>query len=201
MHPDVRRAFADIISKLPAPHRVIEIGQDRAHAALIDLPQLEKVAERVAAGFNAGGTVPGISYLTASAHDLAVCPDGHFDLLLCNSMLEHDPHFWCSLAEMRRITKPGGYMVIGVPGFGAMTGPRRGWRRLAHGLIAGRNVDAAAASTPTLGLHAFPDDFYRFSRSAVDKVLLAGCSERQVIEVMSPPRLIGVGQRAQGEGT
>lgn len=195
MHPDIRKAFSDLLQGLPAPQRVIEIGQDRDHEALIDLPELAAAEEKVALGLNAGGARADIRYLVADANDLSVFGDGHFDLILCNSMLEHDRTFWRSLAEMRRVARCGGHMVIGVPGFGAMAGRRRRFARWCQGLLSGRKAEAMAASTPTLGLHGFPDDFYRFSKSAVQQVFLDGCEERTVIELLDPPRLIGVGRR------
>ena len=43
--------------------------------------------------------------------------DESFVLVMSNAVLEHDKHFWLTLAEMKRVTRPGGLMVIGVPGF------------------------------------------------------------------------------------
>lgn len=196
MHPDVRSAFENLILELPAPERVLEVGQHAGEAALIDLPALSQARERVAVGLEAGGNLPGVTVIRDNANDLAVLASDRFDLVLCNSMLEHDARFWLSLSEMRRVTRPGGCMVIGVPGYGAMRGPRRRWRDRLASVIGGDRADARAASTSTLGLHGYPCDYYRFSRAAIEQVFLDGCEDRQVIEVMDPPRFIGRGRKA-----
>lgn len=195
MHPDVRQAFRDILRRLPEPERVVEIGQDRDHDSLVDLPELTRARERFAVGLSAGGNQTGVTYIVANANDLSVLPDGHFDLVLCNSMLEHDPSFWLSLAEMRRVTRSGGHMIVGVPGFSHMASRRRRFGLWLQSLLTGRSTEALAASSSTLGLHAFPDDFYRFSRSAVERVFLHGFEDKVLLEVLDPPRIIGLGRR------
>jgi SAM-dependent methyltransferase len=195
MHPEIRRAIAGIIAGLPAPRRVIEIGQDRDHPSLIELPELSSAPDRVAVGLSAGGDHPGITYICCNAHDLSFLPSASFDLLLSNAMLEHDRYFWRSLAEMRRLTRSGGHVVIGVPGFGAMSGHKRGWRGLVERWVTGRSRDETAAASPTLGFHGFPDDYYRFSESAMEEVLLEGFRDRRVFQLLYPPRLIGLGRR------
>lgn len=199
MHPDVRQAFRDILQRLPEPERVIEIGQDRDHLSLIDLPELTRARERFAVGTSAGGDQTGVTYVVGNANDLSGLPDGHFDLVLCNSMLEHDPCFWLSLAEMRRITRSGGHMIVGVPGFSRMEARRRPFRLWLQSLLTGRSTEALAASSSTLGLHAYPDDFYRFSRSAVERVFLQGCEDKILLEVLDPPRIIGLGRRCRDD--
>ncbi|WP_170314870.1 class I SAM-dependent methyltransferase [Aquibium carbonis] len=196
MHPDVRSAFEMLILELPPPTSVLEVGQHAGEAALIDLPVLSRAGERVAVGLDAGGDLAGVTVIRGNANDLAAFGSDHFDLVLCNSMLEHDARFWLSLSEMRRVTRPGGCMIVGVPGYGAMRGRPRGWRRRLAALVGGNAPAAAAASTPTLGLHGYPCDYYRFSRSAVEEVFLDGCEGRAVIEVMDPPRFIGRGRKA-----
>lgn len=39
-----------------------------------------------------------------------------FDLVTCCETLEHDNQFWITVERMRTITKPGGWMLITVPG-------------------------------------------------------------------------------------
>ena len=45
-----------------------------------------------------------------------------FDLVLCNSMLEHDARFWLTLEEIRRVLRAGGLAIIGVPGYSVAHG-------------------------------------------------------------------------------
>jgi hypothetical protein len=115
-------------------------------------------------------------------------------------VLEHDPSFWLTLAEMRRVVRPGGLIAIGVPGFGAMkTIP---WWRLMR--AAGRMsfsrgsrpgvASWIAAAAPTLGLHSYPADYYRFSEAAVRDVFLGGLSGVAVRTILQPPRFVGWGR-------
>ena len=41
--------------------------------------------------------------------------DRKFDLVICFDVFEHDDAFWLTLEGLRYVTKPGGYMMIGVP--------------------------------------------------------------------------------------
>ena len=54
--------------------------------------------------------------------------DESFDLIFMNHVLEHIPDAATALAEVRRVLKPGGHAIIGVPNEGA------GWWRLAYRL-------------------------------------------------------------------
>jgi hypothetical protein len=49
------------------------------------------------------------------------------------------------------------------------------------------------ATTPVLGTHGTPNDYYRFSEDAVRTVFFSECSEVTVEEVLDPPRFVGVG--------
>lgn len=49
--------------------------------------------------------------VVANAHELPF-PDESFDNVLCLEMLEHDEEFWTSIAEMKRVLKPGGTLVV-----------------------------------------------------------------------------------------
>jgi SAM-dependent methyltransferase len=55
--------------------------------------------------------------MVMNAHHLEF-PDATFDNVLCMEMLEHDDAFWVSVAELKRVLKPGGTLVITVPGIG-----------------------------------------------------------------------------------
>lgn len=51
-----------------------------------------------------------------NAHALPFA-DGSFDHVLCLEMLEHDELFWVSIAEMKRVLRSGGTLLITTRGF------------------------------------------------------------------------------------
>lgn len=197
MHDAVFAEFARLTATLPPPRRVLEVGIARDAKPLLDLPALQG-AECLGLGLDPPSSHPRARLVTCNAHDLGAWQDESFDLVLCNSMLEHDPEFWRSLSEMRRLVRPGGHIALGVPGFGAMGIRRGGWRRRLAALALGVPVAALRASSLTLGLHGYPDDHYRFSTSAMTQVLLAGFEPVSLRQILSPPRLIGLGRKPEG---
>lgn len=198
MHEAVHAEFARLIDALPPPRRVLEVGISQDARPLLDLPALAS-SDRVGLGLDPPASCLGVRLLTCDAHDMGVLESESFDLILCNSMLEHDPEFWRSLSEMRRLLAPGGHLVLGVPAFGAMGTGSRGWRRWLAASLMGQPLAALRASSLTLGLHGFPDDFYRFSASAMAKVLLAGLTPVSIQQVMSPCRLIGLAKKPESQ--
>jgi SAM-dependent methyltransferase len=55
---------------------------------------------------------------------------GRFEVVVCTEMLEHDPAFWLSLAEMGRVLKEGGHLLLTTRGngFGLHNEPSDYWR-------------------------------------------------------------------------
>lgn len=39
-------------------------------------------------------------------------PDASFDVVVSTSQLEHDPTFWRTLAEVGRVLRPGGHLIL-----------------------------------------------------------------------------------------
>ena len=59
-----------------------------------------------------------ITAVTGNANDMrGVFEDDRFDLVLCSATLEHDKRFWLTVGEMKRVLKPGGLLIISVPGY------------------------------------------------------------------------------------
>lgn len=48
--------------------------------------------------------------------------DGSFDVIICNQVLEHVPDDQGALLELRRVLRPGGLLIIGVPNEGSPLG-------------------------------------------------------------------------------
>jgi len=200
MSPEVRLAFERICAQQSIEGPVLEVGAWPAPHSLLDLPALNAIKRKIGInrepviGDAQGRIQPG------DCHDLTAFADGEFGCVLCNSMLEHDLRFWLSLAEIRRVTAPGGLIVIGVPGFRGM-GPRS-WmgtqgvgQRLLVALAERMPFAPWLASTITLGEHQYPDDYYRFTEQAVRELFLEGLEERRCLWVMRPPRIIGWGRK------
>lgn len=56
--------------------------------------------------------------LVLNGHDLAEhfsAPEDKFDLITCCETLEHDDKFWLTVEAMKKVLKPGGWLVITAP--------------------------------------------------------------------------------------
>ena len=103
-------------------------------------------------------TQPGVTNVLANANEMPFA-DASFDLVMSVSTLEHDKHFWLSLAEMKRVLRPGGVLAIAVPGY--VKDPERDRGRW----------------TRTYRVH-FAFDYYRFSDGRPRGVLRGDGADR-----------------------
>jgi len=193
MHPAVYQLFQTLCQPLQLRGQVLEVGAVAGPDGLLQLPALARASRRV--GLNQQPQGPGI--LVGNANHMDMFADGQFQAVLCNATLEHDGRFWLTLDHIRRVTEPGGYIVLGVPGYGPMGTPGHfpalpGWL---HRLLRALPWPALHASTPTLGVHNFPGDYYRFSQQAVQDIFLEGLVHTRVHRVLNPPRFVGIGQK------
>ncbi len=188
--------------RLCRPHRiqgtVLELGAMSGPDTLLALPALSGAVRRIGINMAPQAGQPGIEMLTGNCNDMPMIDSGSVDLVLSNSMLEHDRAFWLTLAEVRRVLKPGGLFMLGVPGY-AEHRPRpllrtigRIWKRPLPGAA---TLESSLASTACLVVHRYPADYFRFGRDAIADVLLAGLEIVSVEAVMQPPRFIGVGRK------
>lgn len=190
MSPEVYEAFARMAEHCPGDGDVLEIGATPTPDTLLALPRFQAARSRVGLDLTGPHEAAGFRILAGQANAMTMFEAASFDVVLCNSMLEHDARFWLTLAEIRRVIRPGGHFLVGVPGYGAM------------GLLRGADPASAAwldAAAPTLGLHDFPGDYYRFSRQAVTEVFLEGFDAVDTVSVMLPPRFIAHGVRRRGD--
>jgi ubiquinone/menaquinone biosynthesis C-methylase UbiE len=139
--------------------------------------------------------------LQGNANDMNQFTDGQFRTVLCNAMLEHDRYFWKTIAEIDRVTASGGWIVIGVPGYRGMglesyfPNRRSLFARFAAWFARGSVRDVFQAGAPTVGVHCYPGDYYRFSEQAVREVFMDGLESVSVRTVMNPPRFISWGKK------
>jgi ubiquinone/menaquinone biosynthesis C-methylase UbiE len=156
------------------PARVLEVGGVMGPKSLLDSPVLA-TAERVVLNMAWVRDADGIQVVRGNANDMPF-EDESFDLVMSLSTLEHDKRFWLSLAEMKRVLRPGGLLVIGVPGYVSDPDRDRGrWTR-------------------TYKVH-FKFDNYRFSEQAVSDVFFEGMERVGVQAILTPPRIVGHGYK------
>ena len=165
MHRIVRRAGI-------RPQRALEVGGYVGANSLLRSKEIRR-AERWCINLVEQPTDTGIQHVVGSSNDMHMFKDNSFDLVMSCAVHEHDQKFWLSIAEMHRVLRPGGLLVVCVPGF------------------AKRPEDHGAA-TATYRVH-YRFDYYRFSRRAVREVFFEGFDKVQVRAVLDPPRMIGHG--------
>jgi SAM-dependent methyltransferase len=172
--PRVKRRFHNIIRRSGIrPERALEVGGLMGDDSLLRFPELAG-AERYCLNLVELPSDGEITAVTGNANKMDVFKNDWFDLVVCCSTLEHDKRFWLSVAEMKRVMRPGGLLVIGVPGY-----------------VKDEERDQGR-STLTYRVH-YRFDYYRFSEQAVREVLFEGMRRVRVTRVMHPPRLIGHG--------
>jgi len=194
MHQMVFQRFEEICRRRQAGGRVLEVGAVPSTDSLLNLKALEQSALKI--GVNLAGPAKSGDFLILPLNANSMCcfRDNTFDTVLCNAMLEHDPFFWRSLAELYRVAKPGGLVVIGVPGFHL----HGAWDHLSwsHRLPwIGKTLEKLSASARTLRYHAAPGDYYRFSPQAVREVFMEGMTDVESHLIMDPPRIIAAGKK------
>lgn len=175
MHPRIHEKFHEIIKAHgPRDGSVLEIGGLPGPHSLLRFPELEKT-RKVLVNLTKKKKVNGIETVQANSNDMAIFETGTFDLVVSNAVLEHDKYFWKSIHEMKRVLKPSGLMVIGVPGYAKLPGD-------------------TGCETKTFKVH-FKVDYYRFSPQAVQEVFFEGMAEVQCMTMLSPPRVVGWGRK------
>jgi SAM-dependent methyltransferase len=163
MHKIIYSNFEKIVSNIKCKN-VVEIGTpNKKEESLLFLESLNNANKT---GIDLAGPycIDGINVIKADATKMPFDNDS-FDLILCNSVLEHEPNFWLAIDEFKRVLITGGTLIIGVPAF-------------------------TKKHNTVLQYHAFPEDYYRFSAAAVKNMFSDEFDSIKTIEVMIPPRII-----------
>lgn len=199
MSPDAYRMFETICTAAAIKGEVLEVGAVAGPDSLLRMPCLRLASRRIGINLAQVAVDAHCQIIQGNANHMSDFVDGQFEAVLCNATLEHDPYFWKTLAEIHRVTAPGGLILIGVPGYVGMGAqsflrnkPVAGWLLKAFARLV--NSDVLRAGTVTLGEHLFPGDYYRFSEQAVREIFLADLVDISVYTVMQPPRFIGSGR-------
>ena len=197
MHPSVFKVFEEICSTRTILGSVLEIGATPDDSTLLNLPSLITASEKI--GINKAGMsqFKDFTILEGDANDMNFFPDEHFDAVLCNAVFEHDRFFWKTLAEIRRVVRVGGLVVIGAPGYQELPMEKK-FRRWFNKLSRFSNPPDGwpiQFSTLTFFIHNFPGDYYRFSEQAFREVFFEDMTDVTICSVLVPPRIIGKGIR------
>jgi SAM-dependent methyltransferase len=199
MHPVVYHVFEDVCAQADIDGPVLEVGAVPGDDCLLRMACLRHVPQRVGLNLQ-GAEEDDYQIIPGDANEMSAFADGQFAAVLCNATLEHDPFFWRTLAEIRRVTRSGGFIMIGVPGYAGMgleaiAPPWSVFGRLLRMYRRGPYSDVLGASTVTLGVHNYPGDYYRFSEQAVREVFMGGLSQVTTRIIMAPPRIIAWGRK------
>jgi SAM-dependent methyltransferase len=201
MHATIYNEFRAILSQLKITGPILEIGAVPEENTLLNIDLL-RARERIGINIAPASSYNGFDILQASATDLSVFKNGHFDCVLSNATIEHEKQFWKICAEIRRVLRPGGVAIVGAPGY-SRTGDT-GHLTLSKPAAAFPASAAAGAdplaewdvTTLVYRYHGAPKDYYRFSEDAFREVIFEGYRDVCIRTVMVPPRLIGSGIKA-----
>lgn len=181
---------------------VLEIGAVPTSDSLLNIAALSEASERIGiinldggASYKRGEGKLGNDFtiVQGNANEMTCFADDRFDTVLCNAVFEHDRFFWKSLAEIRRVAKNGALIVVGAPGYDQLEEVRvRGWKAKWKRARLQR-LSRRFRCTPTVRVHNWPGDYYRFSRQAFREVIMGGMRDVEVYSMLLPPRIIGVG--------
>ncbi len=199
MHPRVYSEFAKILANENVCGRVLEIGAVPNDTSLLNLPCLDSATEKIGLNLDGPARFADFEVRRGNANSMEMFSDAHFDVVLCNAVLEHDKHFWKTIEEIRRVTKPGGMAVIGVPGYVKSHHRLRRFRTFIRKVPGSKLIDkhfnALLVGSLTLRVHNAPGDYYRFGVQAFSDVFFTGWNAVDIRHVMMPPRIIGSARR------
>jgi ubiquinone/menaquinone biosynthesis C-methylase UbiE len=163
------------------------------------MKSLEGATEKVGINLNGPHEFKDFKIHKGNANSMDCFEDERFDVVLCNAMLEHDKHFWKTIAEIKRVTKPGGVIVIGTPGYKYFKAEKVKsiLRRipLIRNLSSNQYFNLFFTATITFQVHDAPGDYYRFSSQTFKEVFFEDMDDVEVRSIMLPPRIIGVGTK------
>ena len=174
-HVELQRRVHRIVRRSDVrPKRVLEVGGYVGPKSLLHSPKLAR-AERFCINLVDQPSGTGIQHVVGSSNDMHMFKDNSFDVVVSCAVHEHDKKFWLSIAEMHRVLRPGGLMIVAVPGF--VKSPK----------------DRGNA-TETYHVH-YRFDYYRFSRRAMREVFFEGMERVSVVHMLEPPRVVGHGYK------
>lgn len=199
MEPGLNLAYlVSMINRHPPPgRRVLELGADAKSARCLQGALREH--DYVGVDLAPSSEDRKVGIVQGDAHKLKF-PDDAYDAVISVSMFEHDPRFWLSLDEIRRVLAPEGIFFVSVQGYsGKISKPAQAARRVRNrlrktGLPRLAALVGSAVITRTYPSPMAPHDYYRFSPTAVQEVLLNGFDVLELRTVLSPPTIQAAGR-------
>ena len=194
MHQIIYKAIEDILGRQIVKGRVLEIGAIPNERSILCSSKLSKVEEKIGINLKGPYQYKDFKIFQGNANDMNIFKTESFDCVLCNAMLEHDPYFWKTIAEIHRVLKKGGLAVIGTPGF-TVTKQESRLRSLLRKRFIRRIKfpDFINDLSFCFRIHNEPGDFYRFSEQTYKEVFFEGFENVSIETHMFPPRVLGSG--------
>jgi len=210
MHPTIYSRFDQLVRQYAPPgNKILEIGatENVSETLLTLFRNISKSYDCVGINMEVR-PVDNLPYtlIQCNANNMNILDDESFDAVVCNAVLEHDKFFWKTLAEVRRVLRPGGLFYVGVPGFSKQNNLiQRIMLKVMHSRFlrslpllypfARWTMFTRLAFTSTLMFHGAPYDFYRFSEEAVREVFLEDLVVLHLEYILEPVRIIGIGRK------
>lgn len=181
-------AYNRIISDCAPVGKILSVGDSAVDHAILNMPYFRSNKDKIdAQGINLSesqcGTYNHFTIHHGNANRMPQHEDESFDCVISFMMCEHNPEFWLALAEMRRVLKKGGALIVGVPGY-----------HTSAQIPAVPQCDDNYPMSLTYGCHGDPD-CYRFSPHFFKYVVFKDFSKQVLFDVLLPPRLIGLGYK------
>ena len=192
MHELQFKQIERICARRGAGGAVLEVGATPDDSSLLNMKCLEGAKEKIGVNLNGPSKYKDFSIMKCNANSMTCFEDERFDTVLCNSTLEHDKYFWKTISEIKRVTRRGGLIVIGTPGYAVLPKEKK-IKGFLKNLFRAKKFEWIPASTLTLHVHNYPGDYYRFSAQAFQEVFFEGMKDVEIVTHMMPPRIIGTG--------
>jgi ubiquinone/menaquinone biosynthesis C-methylase UbiE len=164
------------------------------------MKSLHKATEKIGINLKGSHNYRDFVIVQGNANRMDCFPDRSFDVVLSNATVEHDKYFWKTIAEIHRVVKKDGLIVIGAPGYTDSKFEQSVHKisrlPLLRRLQNHRLYDAMFSTTITYRVHKSPGDFYRFSLQAFKEVFFENCHDIKLETAMWPPRIIGSGRKS-----
>lgn len=129
MTPQVMEFVQDIVTHFNVKGKILDVGAFDVNGCTRSIfePECEYVGLDMQAGSNVDVVAKG---------DAIPFPDNEFDCVVTVEMLEHDDNPYGTIAEMKRVLKPGGMIIVTARGIlcGKHGYPQDYWRFTNEGL-------------------------------------------------------------------